>query len=233
MAPPPRDTARFRQILDLLRSRHPDVAPSLDHGSPWELLVATVLSAQCSDAQVNRVTPALFARYPDPAALAAADPARVAECIRSIGLFRTKGRNLVAAADRIVREHGGRVPPDRAALESLPGVGRKTASVVLAQGFGIPAFPVDTHVGRVCHRLGFAPSAEPREVERRVTPLVAPDRWNEAHLLLIRHGRVSCAARKPRCGECPVAHLCPWPGRADAPARDPAAAGRRGSTVNR
>ncbi len=205
----------MRQIVEVLERVHPDVRPSLNHRSPWELLVATILSAQCSDAQVNRVTPELFRRFPDPAALGAAPVAEVEGLIRSLGLFRAKARNLVGAARIVAERHGGRVPADRAALEALPGVGRKTASVVLAQGFGVPAFPVDTHVGRVCWRLGFAPRPEPREVERRVTALLEPERWNLAHLLLIRHGRTVCRARSPRCDACPVRHLCPWPGRGE------------------
>ncbi len=205
----------MREIVDVLGRVHPDVRPSLNHRSPWELLVATILSAQCSDAQVNRVTPELFRRFPDPAALGAAPVAEVEHLIRSLGLFRAKARNLVETARIVAEHHGGRVPADRAALEALPGVGRKTASVVLAQGFGVPAFPVDTHVGRICWRLGFAPRPEPREVERRVTALLEPARWNLAHLLLIRHGRVTCRARSPRCDACPIRHLCPWPDRGE------------------
>ena len=203
----------MREIVDVLERVHPDVRPSLNHRSPWELLVATILSAQCSDAQVNRVTPELFRRFPDPAALGDAPVIEVERLIRSLGLFRAKARNLVEAARIVAELHEGRVPADRAALEALPGVGRKTASVVLAQGFGVPAFPVDTHVGRICWRLGFAPRPEPREVERRVTALLEPERWNLAHLLLIRHGRTTCRARSPRCDACPVRHLCPWPDR--------------------
>ncbi len=203
----------MREIVEVLERVHPDVRPSLNHRNPWELLVATILSAQCSDAQVNRVTPELFRRFPDPAALGRAPVAEVEGLIRSLGLFRSKARHLVEAARIVAERHAGQVPAERAALEALPGVGRKTASVVLAQGFGVPAFPVDTHVGRVCWRLGFAPRPEPREVERRVTALLEPERWNLAHLLLIRHGRTTCRARSPRCDACPVRHLCPWPDR--------------------
>jgi endonuclease-3 len=173
--------------------------------------VATVLSAQCTDDRVNRETPALFARFPGPQELAAADVAEVEGLIRSIGLFRTKARSLVGLAREVAERHGGRVPSDRAALEALPGVGRKTASVVLGQAFGVPAFAVDTHVGRVCRRLGFASSSVPRAVEEAVTELLPPAGWVEAHLLLIRHGRVTCTARRPRCPACPVRDLCPWP----------------------
>jgi len=205
------ETERLAAILDRLRSAYPGVRPGLNHTSPWELLVATVLSAQCTDDRVNKETPRLFARFPTPDDLAGAETAEVEALIRSIGLFRTKARSLVGLARVIVDRHGGRVPRDRAALEALPGVGRKTASVVLGQAFAVPAFAVDTHVGRVCWRLGFAAHREPREVEDAVTALTPPETWVEAHLLLIRHGRVTCTARSPRCPVCPVQELCPWP----------------------
>lgn len=208
------EAERLGKILEILGADGGPVPRSyLDHRDPWELLVATVLSAQCTDAAVNRVTPSLFARFPTPLALAKADVAEVEEMIRSIGLYRNKARNVVAMAGRIVEWHGACVPGDRAALEALPGVGRKTASVVLAQGFGVPAFAVDTHVGRVCRRMGFADSPEPRKVEEEVTALLEPSSWLRAHLLLIRHGRRTCSARGPRCPECPVRELCPWPNK--------------------
>ena len=208
------EAARLRKILGILRNLDPDVRPGLHHRSAWELLVATVLSAQCTDDRVNRVTPELFRRYPTPESLAVAGEGEVREVIRTVGIFRNKARNLVALAREVAGRHEGRVPEDRASLEALPGVGRKTASVVLGQAFDVPAFAVDTHVGRVCHRLGFSASSEPREVERRVTALLAPECWTSAHLLLIRHGRRTCAARRPLCGECPVRSLCAWPGKA-------------------
>lgn len=211
MRRPISEAERLHAILERLRAAHPGVRPGLHHRSPWELLVATVLSAQCTDDRVNRETPALFARFPEPKHLAAADVSEVEGLIRSIGLFRTKARSLVGLAREVAGRHGGRVPSDRAALEALPGVGRKTASVVLGQAFGIPAFAVDTHVGRVCRRLGFAASRAPRAVEDAVTALLPPAAWVEAHLLLIRHGRVTCTARRPRCPACPVRALCPWP----------------------
>lgn len=225
-AKPTTDGSRLLQILETLRRVYGPVAPGLDYRDPWQLLVATVLSAQCTDARVNLTTPLLFSRYPGPAELAAASGADVEELIRSIGLFRAKARNLAALAQIVAREHGGRVPSRREDLEALPGVGRKTASVVLAQGFGEPAFAVDTHVGRVCWRLGFSPSRNPAEVERRVTALLPPDQWKEAHLLLIRHGRLTCSAQRPRCPGCPVRSLCPWPDKAAAGTSD---RGRRGS----
>jgi endonuclease-3 len=211
MTAPVSEAARLRKIQEILQAVAPDVRPGLHYASPWELLVATVLSAQCTDKRVNQVTPGFFARHPTPRDLAEADIHQVEEEIRSIGLFRNKAQNLVALARRICDRHGGEVPQDREELEALPGVGRKTASVVLGQAFGIPAFPVDTHVGRVCQRLGFSPTREPRDVESRVTALLEPERWMLAHLLLIRHGRRTCTARNPKCPECPVRDLCPWP----------------------
>ncbi|MBI5013912.1 MAG: endonuclease III [Deltaproteobacteria bacterium] len=220
------EAERLQQILDLLKAGQPPVVPGLRHGDPWQLVVATVLSAQCTDARVNLVTPGLFDRYPTPADLARAPVPEVEEEIRSIGLFRAKAKNLVALAKRVVEDHGGRVPGRREALEALPGVGRKTASVVLAQGFAAPAFAVDTHVGRVGWRLGFAPTREPRAVERGITDLLDPSRWAEAHLLLIRHGRQICRARRPRCPDCPVRGLCPWPDKT-VPTPEPRGSRRR------
>jgi endonuclease-3 len=209
MAKQKEEAARFLRILDILQGGGPPPKPWLHYRSPWECLVATALSAQTTDARVNAATPALFAAYPGPAELAAAPTEDVQRLIRSIGLYRNKARNLVAMAARVVAEHGGEVPKDREALEALPGVGRKTASVVLSQVFGAPAFAVDTHVGRVCMRLGFSPTSDPLTVERRATALLPPQRWQSAHLLLIRHGRTTCHARRPDHAACPVADLCP------------------------
>ncbi|NTU59695.1 MAG: endonuclease III [Deltaproteobacteria bacterium] len=211
------EAERLTKILDLLEGGHPPPQPGLVYGDPWQMLVATVLSAQCTDKRVNLVTPALFARFPQPRDFAAAGLPEMEEAIRSIGLFRNKAKNLVALARILEERHGGRVPPDREALESLPGVGRKTASVVLAQAFSVPAFAVDTHIGRVCWRLGFATSKDPVEVERKITPLLPASRWAGAHLLLIRHGREVCHARTPGCPACPVRELCRWPKKTAAP----------------
>lgn len=207
------EAERLENILDLLVRSGLDATPGLAYRDPWQLLVATVLSAQCTDVRVNMVTPGLFARWPGPAELAGAPVADVEEEIRSVGLFHTKARNLVLLAGMVATTHGGVVPGDREKLEELPGVGRKTASVVLSQGFGAPAFAVDTHIGRVSMRLGFSKTREPLEVERRMTALLKPERWGSAHLLLIRHGRVTCKAQRPLCTACPVAQLCPWPGK--------------------
>ena len=208
---------RLARILELLVAGHPPPQPGLDYHDPWEMLVATVLSAQCTDVRVNLTTPSLFALFPTPAALAVAEVGEVEQVIRSIGLFRNKAKNLVALARQVCERHGGRVPPEREALEALPGVGRKTASVVLAQAFSVPAFAVDTHIGRVGWRLGFAASKEPLEVERKLTALLEPSLWGATHLVLIRHGRLVCHARKPDCPACPVEALCPWPQKTSAP----------------
>lgn len=216
MSTPDADAERLHRILSILQGVYPELRPALRHTSPWELLVATILSAQCTDDRVNRVTPCLFRRYPSAEALAAADPGALEEVIRSIGLFRNKARNLIAMARAVAESHGGEVPKVRASLEALPGVGRKTASVVLGQAFGTPAFAVDTHVARVCSRLGFALEPDPVKVERRVTSLLAPESWVRAHLLLIRHGRDTCSARRPNCPGCTIRQLCPWPGKTPA-----------------
>ncbi len=205
------ETERLGLILKTLKAGGPSVTPGLDYRSPWEMLVATVLSAQCTDARVNKVTPSLFRRWKGPEELMGADAGEVEDAVKTCGLYRTKAKNLIFLAGIVVREHGGKVPVEREALESLPGVGRKTASVVLSQAFGKPAFAVDTHVGRVSMRLGFSSTREPLAVERAMTALMPPEAYREAHLLLIRHGREVCVARKPHCRDCPVASLCPFP----------------------
>lgn len=206
------EAERLDKILSLLVASGLDATPGLAFRSPWQLLVATVLSAQCTDVRVNIVTPGLFRRWPGPGELAAAPLSDVEEEIRSIGLFRNKAKNLISLAGIVAEKHGGVVPGEREALEALPGVGRKTASVVLAMGFGEAAFAVDTHIGRVAMRLGFSPSREPLEVERKVTSILPKECWRDAHLLLILHGRKTCHARKPACTACPVEALCPKKG---------------------
>ena len=194
--------------LAILEQTYPDAVTALEYRSPFELLIAVILSAQCTDARVNLTTPALFARYPNPAALAAAETAEVERIIKSCGFFRTKAKNIVAAARGLVVEHGGAVPGDREALEALPGVGRKTANVVMSVAFEEAAFAVDTHVFRVAHRLGLTLARTPRGVEEDVTRLVPREKWRHAHHWLILHGRAICKAPIPRCGRCPVT-MCP------------------------
>jgi endonuclease III len=196
-------------VLERLREMYPDSRCSLDHADEFQLLCATVLSAQCTDALVNRVTPALFARYPTPSALAAAEPAEVEETIRSVNYYRTKAKALVGLGEA-VEEAGGSVPRSLDELTALPGVGRKTANVVLGVGFGIAdGIVVDTHVKRVAHRLGFTRESDPVRVERDLVPLIPePERVVFTHRV-IDHGRAICTARVPRCAECALVDLCP------------------------
>ncbi len=194
--------------LAILERTYPDAVTALEYGDPFELLVAVILSAQCTDARVNLTTPQLFAAYSGARALAAAKQPAVERIIKSCGFFRTKAKNLIAAARAIVDTHGGRVPNDRASLEALPGVGRKTANVVMSVAFEEAAFAVDTHVFRVAHRLGLTLASTPRGVEEDVTRLVPRQKWRHAHHWLILHGRAICKAPVPHCGRCPVT-MCP------------------------
>jgi len=194
--------------LAILERTYPHAVTALEYRTPFELLIAVILSAQCTDARVNMTTPHLFARYPDAEALARADVADVESIIKSCGFFRTKARNVVNAARAIVAEHGGSVPSDRESLEALPGVGRKTANVVMSVAFEEAAFAVDTHVFRVAHRLALTLAATPRGVEDDVTRLVPREQWRHAHHWLILHGRAICKAPIPLCGRCPVT-MCP------------------------
>jgi endonuclease-3 len=193
--------------LAILAQAYPAAVTALDYRSPFELLIAVILSAQCTDARVNLTTPHLFAAYPDAQALAQADVADVERIVKSCGFYRTKAKNVVATA-RAVAANGGAVPQDREALEALPGVGRKTANVVMSVAFEAAAFAVDTHVFRVAHRLGLTLATTPRGVEDDVTRLVPRADWRHAHHWLILHGRAICKAPVPRCGACPVT-MCP------------------------
>jgi endonuclease-3 len=194
--------------LAVLEQTYPHAVTALEYGNPFELLIAVILSAQCTDARVNLTTPFLFARYPDPAALAGAEQDDVEGLIKSCGFFRTKAKNIIAAARGLVERHDGAVPRDREALEALPGVGRKTANVVMSVAFEEAAFAVDTHVFRVSRRLGLTLATTPRGVEDDVTKLVPPAKWRHAHHWLILHGRAICKAPTPLCGACPVT-MCP------------------------
>lgn len=199
-------------LFDRLEALYPTAGTALHYTTPYELIVAVVLSAQCTDARVNLVTPALFARYPTPWALAEASQGELEALIRSCGLFRNKAKNLIALAQKIVRECGGEVPTERARLEQLPGVGVKTAGVVSMHVSETPAFPVDTHVQRLAFRLGLSQRRVPAQIERELMALLPPDRWVRSHHLLIWHGRGPCDARKPQCGACGVSDLCPQNG---------------------
>jgi len=204
------------QLLDRLAQAYPDARCALDHRDPYQLVVATVLSAQCTDARVNVTTPAFFARFPDPASLAAGAPAEVEELIRSTGFFRNKAKNLQGMALALMQRHGGQVPALKEDLARLPGVGPKTANVVLANAFGVPALAVDTHIYRVARRLGLSTGSTPDRVEADLCRLFPADRWIELHHQLIFHGRRVCHARKPGCSACPLRDLCPT-GRGDIP----------------
>jgi endonuclease-3 len=204
------------QLLDRLSQAYPDARCALDHRDPYQLVVATVLSAQCTDARVNVTTPAFFARFPDPASLAAGAPAEVEALIRSTGFFRNKAKNLQGMALALMQRHGGQVPALKEDLARLPGVGPKTANVVLANAFGVPALAVDTHIYRVARRLGLSSGSTPDRVEADLCRLFPADRWIELHHQLIFHGRRVCHARKPDCSACPLRALCPT-GRGDIP----------------
>jgi endonuclease-3 len=201
---------RLPEILRRLRRAHPDAHCALDHDGPFQLLVATILSAQCTDERVNQVTPALFARFPHPAALAAAEGSVVEEAIRPTGFFRQKARYLQETSRKIVLEHDGRVPADMDTLLTLPGVARKTANVVLGVAFGrATGIVVDTHVRRVSRRLGLTAEIDPVKIERDLMVIVPREAWIDWAHLLIFHGRRLCHARRPDCRHCPLNDLCP------------------------
>ncbi len=211
--PRPRTPAgRARVVDERLSERFPGTATdlcALKHKDAFQLLVATILSAQCTDERVNMTTPALFARYPDAGALAAADPEEVEELIRPTGFFRSKTRNLIGMATALVERFGGEVPPAMEDLVTLPGVGRKTANVVRSVAFDLPGLPVDTHVQRLAKRLGLSTASDPVVIEAELDKLVPPDRRGTFSLRLILHGRATCRARVPRCSECVLADICP------------------------
>ncbi len=202
--------ARAPAILERLKAAYPDARTALDHRDAFELLVATILSAQTTDARVNMVTPVLFARYPNPAALARARPADVEEIIKSTGFFRNKARSIIGMAQGLVADFDGQVPRTMEQLLTLPGVGRKTANVVLGNAFGInDGIVVDTHVTRLSQLLGLTRQTDPAKIEQALMKLFPRDDWALLSHLLIFHGRQVCIARRPRCGECVVADLCP------------------------
>ena len=208
-APPPRG-ARKRALLTVERLR--EVYPAsceLDHRGPFQLLVATILSAQTTDRRVNEVTPRLFAAYPTPAALAGADPVDVEELIKATGFFRAKTRAIISCARALVDRFGGDVPGRMEDLVTLPGIGRKTANVILGVGLGVPGFAVDTHVIRLSNRLRIAGSRDPVRIEQQVCALVPRREWTDLSLRLILHGRRVCVARRPRCEECVLNDFCP------------------------
>ncbi len=201
--------ARAAAVLAGLRATYPDARSELDFGTPFQLLIATVLSAQATDVSVNAATPALFARFPTPAAMAAAPPEQIEPFIRTIGLYRNKAKHCVAAARALLERFGDEVPRTVDELVTLPGVGRKTANVVVSNAYGVPAIAVDTHVGRLARRLGFSQQTDPDKVERDLQALFDPTDWVFVHHALILHGRRVCTARKPACATCSLVARCP------------------------
>jgi endonuclease III len=209
----PERRERVLDIIDRLQGEYPDATTSLDHRSPYELLVATILSAQCTDARVNMVTPELFARYPTVHDLAGARTEDVEEIIRSTGFFRQKTKSLLGMADALVERHDGQVPASMAELIKLPGVGRKTANVVLGNAFDTDeGVVVDTHVRRLSGRLGLTRETSPEKIERDLIDLVPRDRWTDLPHLFIYHGRAVCKAPRPLCAQCLLADICPSSG---------------------
>ncbi len=202
--------ARARAIIRRLRAAYPDAGCSLDFASPWELLVATILSAQCTDERVNTVTPGLFRRFPSVEAMAGASQADVEEAIRSTGFFRNKARSLIGAARAVLHDHGGEVPRTLDELRRVPGAGRKTANVVLGNAYGIAeGIAVDTHASRLSVRLGLTDTRDPVKAERELMRIVPRREWTDWTHLLIAHGRAVCTARVPHCDACVLVDLCP------------------------
>ena len=201
--------SRASRINRELARLYPDARCALDFGSPFQLLVATILSAQCTDVRVNLVTPALFAKFPDAETMAVADPNEVESLIKSTGFFRNKTKNILECARQLVEEHYGIVPQTMEQLVPLGGVGRKTANVILGNAFGVPGLPVDTHVGRLSQRLALTRSTDPVVIEREVTAIVPKKDWTAFGLRMIYHGRQVCHSRSPLCEECTLTRMCP------------------------
>jgi len=198
-------------VYDRLQERYPDATVTLDFKNPLQLLVATILAAQCTDARVNIVTKDLFKKYKKPRDYLAAPHGELAQDIVQCGFFNQKAKSIQKSCDIILREHGGKVPRTMEELVKLPGVGRKTANVILGVAFGLPGVIVDTHVRRVSARLGFTKHTDPDKIEQDLMRVVPEERWTQFSHLLVFHGRNICAARKPKCPECPVNELCPFP----------------------
>ncbi len=201
--------SRAARIGRILARLYPDARISLDFSTPWQCLAATILSAQCTDERVNKVTPALFAEFPDARATAAAPRARIEKLIASTGFFRQKANSLISAARQVVERHGGEVPESMDDLVALTGVGRKTANVIRGHVFQQPGFAVDTHVRRVTYRLGLTRNSDPVNIERDLTAILPPSEWSAFSMRLILHGRRVCSARNPACENCSIAPDCP------------------------
>ncbi|MBM3675981.1 MAG: endonuclease III [Actinobacteria bacterium] len=212
MALPRGARQRVPAVVERLAKEYPGRATDLcelAHDTPYELLIATILSAQCTDEMVNQVTPRVFARYPTPEDLAHADPSELEDLVHPTGFFRQKTKSLIGMGAALEERFGGEVPTDLDDLVTLPGVGRKTGNVIRSVAFGLPGLPVDTHVGRLTRRLGLTREDDPVKVEADLHRIVAPEDWGALSLRLILHGRRVCAARKARCGECLLADICP------------------------
>lgn len=204
---------RANTVLSRLEKRYQSLESALTWENPWELLAATVLAAQCTDARVNMVTPALFARWPDTASLAEAQQAEVEEVIRSTGFYRNKAKNLIAAARQIEEQHEGEVPRSMQELTALPGVARKTANIVLSNAYGVnEGLAVDTHVKRISYRLDLTDSSDPKRIEQDLMPLFPQEKWGEVNHMLVYFGREVCLARSPRCSQCELEDVCPRKG---------------------
>ena len=209
MARPRSPKGRTREVAVRLAAEYPEAICELDHSSPFELLAATILSAQCTDARVNMVTPALFARYPTPDDLMYADPSELEEIVRTTGFFASKAKNLIGMATNLVERFDGEVPESLDDLVSLPGVGRKTANVVRSVAFGLPGLPVDTHVGRLARRLGLTEHEDPVKIEMELNGHLPAGERGDFGLRMILHGRRVCFAKNPRCGDCVLHDICP------------------------
>lgn len=200
----------IKEVLRVLEERYKGAKCALDHTSPYELLVATILSAQCTDVRVNQVTAELFEKYNTPEAMTSLSEEELGEKIKSCGFYKNKSKNILETSRRLLLEYKGQVPHTMEELISLPGVGRKTANVVLSNAFGVPAIAVDTHVFRVSNRLGLAKGKTPEEVEENLMKNLPKSKWSDTHHYLIYHGRQICKARKPQCEECPLAPYCDY-----------------------
>ena len=230
----PRDVAalkrRARKILPILKKLYPDARVMLDFKTPLQLLIATILAAQCTDERVNQVTPSLFGRFRTVRDFAAANPAELEAMIRPTGFFRSKARSVLGCCGQILERHGGEVPRNLEELTALPGVGRKTANVLLWNAFGVPGLAVDTHLGRVVNRIGLAASADPDTIEAQVCQLFPRERWGIVTHLIGFHGRKTCFPRKPNCPGCAIRDLCEFPDKTPSPTAtrsSPKAARRR------
>lgn len=200
---------RAKKILAILHKEYPGARTPLTHADPFQLLIATILSAQCTDVRVNMVTPALFAKYKSPKAFAEAKPAELEKMIHSTGFYKNKAKSIIGCAKGIVEKHGGKVPASLDELVKLPGIGRKTANVVLGECFDIPGVVVDTHVKRLANLLGLTKNQDPEKIEQDIMKIVPKEDWSDFSILLVFHGRQICIARRPKCCECKINKLCP------------------------